>query len=143
MRGICGGKLARFEAALAELADAPLERVTRLVRSGNRSLLRAVYAEAGLPKLAFEAFSVALDTRRKLPDYDLGEDRYANTQRIVDAALACYADVSDRQTFDLVATLRRFAAFEAREAARDHARRVLVDRTDDTAPDRELAALAA
>ena len=143
LRGICGGKLARFEAALAELADAPLERVARLVRSGNRSLLRAVYAEAGLPKLAFEAFSVALDARRKLPDYDLGEDRYANTQRIVDAALACYSDVSNRQMFDLVATIRRFAACEAREAARDHARRVLVDRTDDTAPDRELAALAA
>ena len=143
LRGICGGKLARFEAALAELAGAPPERVVRLVRSGNRSLLRAVYAEAGLPKPAFEAFSVALDTRRALPGYDLGEDRYASTQRIVDAVLACYADASNRQTFDLVVMLRRFAALEAREAARDHARRALLDRTDETAPDREQAALAA
>ena len=143
LRGICGGKFARFEAALAELADAPPERVARQVRSGNRSLLRAVYAEAGLPKPAFEAFSAALDTRRAAPGYDLGEDRYATTQRIVDAVLACYADASNRQTFDLVVMLRQFAALEAREAARDHARRALLDRTDETAPDREQAALAA
>ena len=124
LRAVCAGNVALFEAALAALARAPVDRVASLVRAGRISVLRAIYTKAGLPPTAFEAFAAALDTWRLIVEEDSGQDRYRTTLRMVDAVLARYAGISDGEAHELATMLRRFAAEQAREAARDYARDV-------------------
>ena len=124
LRAVCAGNVALFETALAALARAPVDRVASLVRAGRISVLRAIYTKAGLPPTAFEAFAAALDTWRLIVEEDSGQDRYRTTLRMVDAVLARYAGISDGEAHELATMLRRFAAEQAREAARDYARDV-------------------
>ena len=77
-----------------------------------------------MPPTAFEAFAAALDTWRLIVEEDSGQDRYRTTLRMVDAVLARYAGISDGEAHELATMLRRFAAEQAREAARDYARDV-------------------
>ena len=122
LRAVCAGNVGLFEAALAALARAPVERVASLVRAGRINVLRAVYAKAGLPPVAFDAFAAALDTWRRITDEGSGGDRYRSTLRVVEAVLAGYADIGDGEMYELATMLRRFASDQAREAARDYAR---------------------
>jgi uncharacterized protein (DUF2336 family) len=124
LRGVCAGNVALFETALAVLAHTPVERVASLVRAGRVNLLRAIYSKAGLPPRAFDAFAAALDTWRRIAEEGGMDDRYQATRRMVDAVLACYTQISDAEMYELATMLRRFAADQAREAARDYARRV-------------------
>ncbi len=48
--------------------------------------------------------------------------KYRFTMQIVDAVIARYANITDGEMNDLTTMLRRFAADQAREAARDSAR---------------------
>jgi uncharacterized protein (DUF2336 family) len=123
LRAVCAGNVDFFEAALAVLARVPQQRVASLVRAGRTTALRAVYAKAGLPRLAFDAFAAALDTWRRIAEEE-GEpdDRYRFTREIVDAVIARYADITEGEANELAAMLRRFAADQARDAARDFAR---------------------
>jgi uncharacterized protein (DUF2336 family) len=122
LRAVCAGNIAFFETALATLARVPASRIAKLVRAGRTGALRAAYGKAGLPAVAFAAFAAALDTWRRFADENGPEDRYRFTLHVVDAVLARYADITDGEANDLAAMLRRFAADQAREAARDHAR---------------------
>jgi len=124
LRAVCAGNVAMFETALAVLAHTPVERVASLVRAGRTSLLRAVYAKAGLPAVAFDAFSAALDTWRRFAEEGGNGDRYRVTRRVVEAVLARYTDISDSEAYELATMLRRFAAEQARDAARAFAREV-------------------
>ena len=124
LRGVCAGNVALFETALAVLARTPVERVGSLVRAGRVSVLRAIYSKAGLPPRAFEAFAAALDTWRRIAEEGGMDDRYKATRRMVDAVLARYTQISDGEMYELATMLRRFAADQAREAARDYARKV-------------------
>ncbi len=124
LRAVCAGNVALFETALAVLAHAPVERVAGLVRAGRTSILRAIYAKAGLPSVAFAAFAAALDTWRRIAEEGGSDDRYRATRRMVDAVLARYADITDGEAYELATMLRRFASDQAREAARDYARLV-------------------
>ena len=119
LRAVCAGNIDFFEAALAALAGVPVRRVASLVRAGRTRVLSAVYAKAGLPPLAFDAFAAALDTWRRIAEQDEGSrDRYRFTRQAVDAVIARYADMTDGEANELAAMLRRFAADQAREAAR-------------------------
>ncbi|CAN5180448.1 DUF2336 domain-containing protein [soil metagenome] len=121
LRSVCAGNVAFFEFALSVLARVPLARVVSLVRAGRLNALRAAYSRAGLPALAFDAFAAALDTWRQLGEE--GEtDRYRATLRMVDAVLTRYARITDNEAHELATMLRRFAADQARDAARDYAR---------------------
>jgi hypothetical protein len=100
----------------------PETRVQRLVRSGRLTGLRAIYASAGLPAGAFQAFGAALETLRDIAAEDREPDRYRATVRIVEAVLARYAEITDGEKNELVAMLRRLAAEQARDAARNYAR---------------------
>lgn len=122
LRAVCAGNVAFFETALATLAGAPQHRISSLVRAGRVSGLRAAYAKAGLPPLAFDAFAAALDTWRKAAGDGGAKDKYRFTMQMVDAVIARYADITDGEMNDLTTMLRRFAADQAREAARDFAK---------------------
>ncbi len=119
---VCAGNVAFFETALASLSGAPQHRISSLVRAGRVSGLRAAYAKAGLPPLAFDAFAAALDTWRKAAGEGGPKDKYRFTMQMVDAVIARYADITDGEMNDLTTMLRRFAADQAREAARDFAK---------------------
>lgn len=123
LRAVCAGNVALFETALAVLARTPVERVASLVRAGRVNVLRAIYSKAGLPPRAFDAFAAALDTWRRIAEEGGSDDRYHATRRMVDAVLARYTQISDGEMYELATMLRRFAADQAREAARDYARR--------------------
>jgi len=50
------------------------------------------------------------------------KDRYRFTLHMVESVLARYQDITDGEVNELTAMLRRFAADQARDAARDYAR---------------------
>ena len=122
LRAVCAGNVALFETALSVLARVPEARVTSLTRSGRQRGLRAIYDKAGLPPMAFEAFVAALDTCRAMAEEGGPKDRYRFTLHMVESVLARYRDITDGEVNELTAMLRRFAADQARDAARDYAR---------------------
>jgi len=123
LRAVCAGNVDFFEAGLAVLARVPQQRVSNLVRAGRATALRAICAKAGLPRLAFDGFSAALDTWRRIAEEENEpEDRYRFTREIVDAVITRYADITEGEANELAAMLRRFAADQARDAAREYAR---------------------
>jgi hypothetical protein len=109
LRSVCAGNVALFETALAALSRVPEARVKSLVR-------------AGLPAQAFQAFAVAIETANRLDRESGPTDRYRYTREMVDAVVARYRDITDGEMNELTTMLRRFAADQAREAARDHVR---------------------
>lgn len=122
LRAVCAGNVALFETALSVLAKVPEARVTSLTRSGRQRGLRAIYDKAGLPPMAFEAFVAALDACRTMAEEGGPRDRYRFTLQMVESVLARYRDITDGEVNELTAMLRRFAADQARDAARDYAR---------------------
>jgi uncharacterized protein (DUF2336 family) len=122
LRAVCAGNVEFFEASLAALAHVPQHRIESLVRTGKVSGLRAAYGKAGLPPIAFDAFVAALDTWHRLAGEGGPSDPYRFTVQMVDAVLARYDSITDGEMNELAAMLRRFAADQAREAARDFAR---------------------
>ena len=132
LRAVCAGNIAFFETALAMLARMPITRVESLVRAGRQSALRAAYAKAGLPRMAFDAFLAAVDAWRRY-DGEGPADRYRFTLEIVNTVLAGYADITDGEANDLAAMLRRFAADQARDAARDTVRLAAIETEDENA----------
>ena len=120
LRAVCAGNVAFFEAVLTALAGVPQARVASLVRGGRTSALRAVYDTAGLPPRAFEAFTAALEAWREVVE-DESIDRYRLTRQVVESVLARYEQITDGEALELTTLLRRIAADQAREAARDYA----------------------
>ncbi|MCB1494950.1 MAG: DUF2336 domain-containing protein [Bauldia sp.] len=126
LRAICAGNVAMFETALSVLAHVPEERVTSLIRSGRKQAFRAIYDKADLPAMAFDAFDVALDTCREIAERGGPRDRYRFTLHLVESVIARYREITDGEVNELTGMLRRFAADQAREAARDYARTAMV-----------------
>ena len=122
LRAVCSGQVALFEAALVNLTRTPEARVASLVRGGrNNAAFRAVYARAGLPASALAAFAAALDAWRRLAGEER-RDRYSSTMRIINTVMERYAQDTGGNMTEMASILRRFAADQARDAARDHAR---------------------
>jgi uncharacterized protein (DUF2336 family) len=122
LRAVCAGNIALFETALSVLARVPEMRVKSMVRAGRMSSLKPIYVKAGLPLLAFDAFAAALDTCRRIAEEGGPRDRYRFTRHMVEGVLARYRDITAGEMNELAAMLRRFAADQARDAARDYAR---------------------
>jgi uncharacterized protein (DUF2336 family) len=122
LRALCAGNVRFLEAALSVLSGIPQERVESLVEAGRVSAFRGVYAKAGLPMVAFDAFVAALDTCRRMAEEGGVTDRYRFTRQMVENVLARYRAITDGEANELMTMLRRFAADQAREAARDYAR---------------------
>jgi uncharacterized protein (DUF2336 family) len=122
LRAVCAGNIALFEVALAVLARVPEERVNSLLRAGRMNGLRAIYAKAGLPAVAFDAFAAAIEACRRIAEEGGPRDRYRFSRHMVESVLARYHDITDGEMNELATMLRRFAADHAREAAREFAK---------------------
>jgi uncharacterized protein (DUF2336 family) len=122
LRVLCTGDVRFFEASLSVLSGMPARRVASLVRAGRPNALRAVYAKAGLPMSAFDAFIAALDACRNMAEEGPPADNYRFTCKIVEDVLSRYGDITDGEITDLSAMLRRFTADQTRQAARDYVR---------------------
>src|SRR3990167_5638237 len=122
LRALCAGNVRFFETALAVLSGMPEGRGGGLVRAGRANALQAVYARAGLPMVAFDAFIAALETCKRMAERGGPSDRYRFTREMVENVLSRYHDITDGEVNELMTMLRRFAASRAREGARDYAR---------------------
>jgi uncharacterized protein (DUF2336 family) len=123
LRAVCAGNMAFFQAALSVLTGVPERRIAGLVRGRRMNGLRAAYTRAGLPTYAFDAFCAVLDVWRRAPDAG-PEDRYRFIAANVETVLARYRQIGETEVRELTAMLRRFAAEQTREAARDYVRAV-------------------
>lgn len=122
LRAVCAGNVAVFETALSVLSHVPEARVASLIRAGRNQGFRALYGKAGLPPMAFEAFATAIETCREIAERGGPRDRYRITLHMVETVLSRYRDITDGEVNELTAMLRRFAADQARVAARDYGR---------------------
>jgi uncharacterized protein (DUF2336 family) len=122
LRAVCAGNIALFETALAALAHVPEARVQSMVRAGRMSSLKPIYLRAGLPPVAFDGFAAALDACRRIAEEGGPRDRYRFSRELVERVLARYHDITDGEMRELNTMLRRIAADQTREAARDRAR---------------------
>jgi len=130
LRAACVGNLRFVEESLAVLAGVPSSRVAALVADGRESAFRALYRRARMPERAYPAFAAAVEVHRDLVRESGGLDGRAGdrarfARRLVERVLTRYTGFDRRDGDDLLALLRRFAA----DAARDHARAVVAERT--------------
>src|SRR5437879_6500494 len=66
LRALLSSNLELFDAALAELADLPLARVSALLHDRGGASLHALLIRAGLPESTFAAFRVALEVNQEI-----------------------------------------------------------------------------
>ncbi len=134
LRAACVGNLRFVEESLAALAGVPSARVSALVADGREPAFRALYRRASMPERAYPAFSAAIEIQRELLRETGGLDGFAGdrarfARRLVERVLTRYTAFDRRDGDDLVALLRRFAA----DAARDHVRGIVAERTAEAA----------
>ena len=122
LRALLSGNVVLFEEALAELSGVPIDRVTGYLHDRNISGLRALYAKAGLPEMAYPAFREAIVALRE--GVLLGEQGGAArlkrgfVERVLSACARERARGRGPDAVALLALLRRFAVEAAREEAR-------------------------
>jgi len=120
LRALLSGNVVLFEEALAELSGVPVERATGYIHDRNVSGLRALYAKAGLPAVAYPAFREAIVALREgalLGEHgDTARLKRGLVERVLAVCSREQADGSDAAS--LLALLRRFAVEAAREEAR-------------------------
>lgn len=117
LRALLSSNLDLFDAALAELADLPLARVTALLHDRGGNSLHALLRRAGLPEATFAAFQVALDACHEQGFVDSDDGAVRLRRRMVERVLTqCETDRG--ATEPLMVLLRRFATESAREEAR-------------------------
>ena len=132
LRAACVGHLRFVEEALASLSGVPATRVTALVADGRESALRALYRRCEMPDRAWPAFHAAIEVHRDLLAETGGFDgrpgeRARFARRLVERVLTRVTAIGRADADDLLVLLRRYAA----EAARDHVRHVMAERTAD------------
>ncbi len=122
LRALLSGNVMLFEEALAALSGMPIERVSGYLHDRNISGLRALYAKAGLPEMAYPAFREAITALRE--GALLGEPggdarlRRSLVERVLSACAREQAQACGADDAALLALLRRFAVEAARDAAR-------------------------
>jgi uncharacterized protein (DUF2336 family) len=117
LRALLSGHLELVEAALAELSDLPLARVSGLLHDRGVASLQALLKRAGLPESTFAAFRVALEVCHEIGFADSMGTAARLRRRMVERVLTrCETDAS--ATEQLLILLRRFAMESAREEAR-------------------------
>jgi len=116
LRALLSGNTALFEAALAELADIPIARVSGLIYGGSLSAVRALFDRARLPRSTYPAFKEAIEAMRERRF--VGKPGAAQVkQRMIERALA-YCQQTDFGDLAPLMTLRdRFATAAAHDEA--------------------------
>ena len=126
LRALLSGNLELFEAALAELADLPLARVTALVHDRGNASLQALLIRAGLPESTFAAFRVALEAGRETGYVDTTGGAERLRRRMVERVLT-HCETDGKSAEPLLILLRRFATESAREEARMFCEELVAD----------------
>ena len=116
LRAILSGKIDLFEATLAELADAPSQRVAGIVARCGSTGFASLYRKAGLPMDLLPAFRIALRASRE--DDPKPVRGGALSSALVDRVLTACAAINSGDLDQLLVLLRRFESEAAREDAR-------------------------
>jgi uncharacterized protein (DUF2336 family) len=117
LRALLSGNRELLEAALAELSDLPLSRVSALLHDRSGASLHALLRRAGLPDSTFGAFQVALDACHEHGFADTRDGAARLRRRMVERVLT-HCETDRGATEPLLILLRRFATESAREEAR-------------------------
>jgi uncharacterized protein (DUF2336 family) len=126
LRALLSGNLELFEAALAQLADLPLARVTALVHDRGNASLQALLIRAGLPESTFAAFRVAIEAGRETGYVDTTGGAERLRRRMVERVLT-HCETDGKSAEPLLILLRRFATESAREEARMFCEELVAD----------------
>jgi uncharacterized protein (DUF2336 family) len=118
LRALLSGNVDLFVAALADLADMPVMRVSALVHDRRGTAFRALYRKAGLPEQAYPAFSEAVEALREGGFVGSPRGAVSLKRRMVERVLTRCAEEPVGDIEPLLTLLRRFAAEAAREEAR-------------------------
>lgn len=117
LRAICDGRIALFEAALAEAASLPLDQARKLLRTDDVLGQSELYQRAGISPLLYPAFNAAVEVflRGGVP-----ADQIANPdkqiRRVIDRMIVQYEDIDPT---DLESVLTRlYKKIEMTAAAR-------------------------
>jgi hypothetical protein len=139
LRALLSGNLGLFDAALAELADLPLARVSALLHDRGGNSVHALLRRAGLPEATFAAFQVALDTCHE-QGFVHSEDGAVRLRRRMVERVLTHCEADRGATEPLMVLLRRFATESAREEARLFCDELVADDAIDPAYDDLIAA---
>src|SRR6266404_3646849 len=106
LRALLSGNLELFDAALAELADLPLARVTALLHDRGGASLQALLIRAGLPESTFAAFRVALEVNQETGYVDTIGGAARLRRRMVERVLT-HCETDGKAAEPLLILLRR------------------------------------
>jgi uncharacterized protein (DUF2336 family) len=126
LRALLSGNIELFDAALAELADLPRERVSALLHDRGAAGLCALLRRAGLPESTFAAFRVALEAFHENGFIDSAGEAVRLRRRMVERVLT-HCETDRGATEPLLILLRRFATESAREEAREFCDELLAE----------------
>ena len=132
LRAILSGRLTFVEAALADLAHLPIQRVGGLVSEAAGPGFSALYERAGLPRELKPAFVAGLQAVRDAARHPAGGSE--RSRRTLERVMAACGALPRQSSGKLLSFLRRFEA----QAAREEARRIADALVDDMA-ERRLA----
>lgn len=121
LRAILSGAIAFFEAALAELAAMPRERVRAFLSDPYSGGAMAVYRRSGLPGALAPVFRAAICAFHEAGLHDRRSARPALSRPAVTSVIAACRLVSGTDMGHVLSLLRRLEAEAAREAARERA----------------------
>ena len=117
LRALLSGNIALFEAALAELTDMPVARVSGLIHDRGSVGFRALFEKAQLPLSTYPAFKEAIEALREGILHEPGGATRLK-RRMIERVLTRCEDADVGELAPLLTLLRRFATEAAREEAR-------------------------
>jgi uncharacterized protein (DUF2336 family) len=126
LRALLSGNLELFEAALAELSELPLPRVSALLHDRSGASLNALLRRAELPESTFAAFRIALEVCHENGFVDTLGGAARLRRRMVERVLT-HCETGRDAAEPLLILLRRFATESARDEARLFCDELVVD----------------
>jgi len=139
LRALLSGNLGLFEAALAELSELPLPRVSALLHDRSRASLNALLRRAELPESTFAAFYIALEVCHENGFVDTLGGAARLRRRMVERVLT-HCETERDAAEPLLILLRRFATESAREEARMFCDEMVVEEWIAAQQDDQIAA---
>jgi uncharacterized protein (DUF2336 family) len=128
LRALLSGNIELFEAALAELSELPLARVSALLHDRGGASLQALLRRAGLPPSTFAAFQMALEVCQETGFVDSLGGAARLRRRMVERVLT-HCETDPQAAEPLLILLRRFATESAREEARQFCDELIAEQT--------------
>lgn len=90
LRAICIGDMRFFEAALAVLADIPIENAQTLIHEKGKRGFKALYQQCGLPTPLFRAMRAAVDVSKDMRLDGEAKDRERFSRKMIERILTQY-----------------------------------------------------